>query len=167
MSDVNEKNHGTLTGDNHAALWSGRFTEGPDAAAVEFETSIRVDERMALDDIHGSIAHAQMLGEQKIISKSESSEIVKGLKSIEKDLIYGSLAHYHEQNGDLCPDPDISFRIDQTAKTIEVLDYTDYFGFQNVYTDDGKKVYPTRKKSLNNFLGQWLTNLKKQGFKNQ
>ena len=87
MSDVNEKNHGTLTGDNHAALWSGRFTEGPDAAAVEFETSIRVDERMALDDIHGSIAHAQMLGEQKIISKSESSEIVKGLKSIEKDLI--------------------------------------------------------------------------------
>ena len=91
MSDVNEKNHGTLTGDNHAALWSGRFTEGPDAAAVEFETSIRVDERMALDDIHGSIAHAQMLGEQKIISKSESSEIVKGLKSIEKDLISGEL----------------------------------------------------------------------------
>ena len=91
MSDVNEKNRGTLTGDNHAALWSGRFTEGPDAAAVEFETSIRVDERMALDDIHGSIAHAQMLGEQKIISKSESSEIVKGLKSIEKDLISGEL----------------------------------------------------------------------------
>ena len=45
MSDVNEKNHGTLTGDNHAALWSGRFTEGPDAAAVEFETSIRVDHK--------------------------------------------------------------------------------------------------------------------------
>ena len=91
MSDINEKNHGTLTGDNHAALWSGRFAEGPDAAAVEFETSIRVDERMALDDIHGSIAHAQMLDEQKIISKSESSEIVKGLKSIEKDLLSGEL----------------------------------------------------------------------------
>ena len=45
MSDINEKNHGTLTGDNHAALWSGRFAEGPDAAAVEFETSIRVDEK--------------------------------------------------------------------------------------------------------------------------
>ena len=86
-----KKKTGSLTGDNHAALWSGRFTEGPDAAAVEFETSIRVDERMALDDIHGSIAHAQMLGEQKIISKSESSEIVKGLKSIEKDLISGEL----------------------------------------------------------------------------
>jgi|GEM_PF-7073394 len=56
-----EKKHGTITNDNHAALWHGRFAEGPDAAAVEFETSIHVDERMALDDIHGSIAHAQML----------------------------------------------------------------------------------------------------------
>ena len=54
--------HGTLTKDNHAALWHGRFKEGPDAAAVEFETSIYVDERMAMDDIKGSIAHAKMLG---------------------------------------------------------------------------------------------------------
>ena len=50
--------HGTITKDNHAALWHGRFEEGPDAAAVAFETSIHVDERMALDDIRGSIAHA-------------------------------------------------------------------------------------------------------------
>ena len=27
--------HGALTGDNHKALWSGRFAEGPDAAAEE------------------------------------------------------------------------------------------------------------------------------------
>jgi len=86
-----EKKHGTITNDNHAALWHGRFAEGPDAAAVEFETSIHVDERMALDDIHGSIAHAQMLGEQGIISKKESEQIIKGLKSIEKDLENGSL----------------------------------------------------------------------------
>ena len=66
------KSHGTHTDDNHKALWSGRFAEGPDAAAVEFETSIFVDERMALDDIHGSIAHAEMLGECEIISKKEA-----------------------------------------------------------------------------------------------
>ena len=29
--------HGTMTGDNHAALWHGRFYEGPDAEAVAFE----------------------------------------------------------------------------------------------------------------------------------
>lgn len=85
------KSHGTHTDDNHKALWSGRFAEGPDSYAVEFETSINVDERMALDDIHGSIAHATMLGEQKIISAKECSEIVKGLKSIEADLTSGKL----------------------------------------------------------------------------
>ena len=85
------KSHGTHTDDNHKALWSGRFAEGPDAAAVEFETSIFVDERMALDDIHGSIAHAEMLGASGIISKKDSDAIVKGLKSIEKDLESGKL----------------------------------------------------------------------------
>ncbi len=87
----NQKEHGALTNDNHKALWAGRFAEGPDAVAVEFETSIHVDERMALDDIHGSIAHAKMLGESKIISKSESKQIIDGLKSIEKDLSSGLL----------------------------------------------------------------------------
>ena len=92
MKKQNSKNeHGTLTGDNHAALWHGRFKEGPDAAAVEFETSIYVDERMALDDIHGSVAHASMLGEQGIIPKKDAELIVKGLNSIEKDLKSGAL----------------------------------------------------------------------------
>lgn len=83
--------HGTITQDNHAALWHGRFEEGPDAAAVAFETSINVDERMALDDIKGSRAHAQMLGHAGIISKDEADQIIKGLDSIEKDLNDGSL----------------------------------------------------------------------------
>ena len=83
--------HGTLTTDNHAALWHGRFKEGPDAAAVEFETSIYVDERMAMDDIKGSKAHAKMLGETGIISKAEGAKIIKGLESIQKDLESGKL----------------------------------------------------------------------------
>ena len=71
--------HGTHTQDNHAALWHGRFAEGPDAEAVAFETSIHVDERMALDDIKGSRAHAAMLGHAGIISKEEAEKIVEGL----------------------------------------------------------------------------------------
>lgn len=84
--------HGTITTDNHAALWHGRFEEGPDAQAVAFETSIHVDERMALDDIQGSIAHAKMLAYSGIISKNEASEIVDGLTSIKNDLENGSLS---------------------------------------------------------------------------
>lgn len=87
-----ENKHGTMTKDNHAALWHGRFAEGPDAAAVEFETSIHVDERMALDDIHGSKAHAAMLSRQGIISAEENKAIQNGLDSIEKDLSSGKLA---------------------------------------------------------------------------
>ena len=83
--------HGTITQDNHAALWHGRFEEGPDAQAVEFETSIYVDERMAFDDIQGSIAHAKMLSHSGIISEDESNQIVKGLESIKNDLESGNL----------------------------------------------------------------------------
>ena len=83
--------HGALTSDNHAALWHGRFADGPDADAVAFETSIAVDERMALDDIRGSIAHAKMLAHAKIISQAEADEIVKGLTSIQTDLQNGTL----------------------------------------------------------------------------
>ncbi len=84
--------HGTITKDNHAALWHGRFEEGPDAEAVAFETSIHVDERMALDDIQGSIAHAKMLAHAGIIAEKEADQIVKGLESIKNDLENGSLA---------------------------------------------------------------------------
>ena len=81
--------HGTITQDNHAALWHGRFKEGPDAAAVEFETSINDDMRMAMVDIQGSIAHAKMLSKQKLISKTEEQQIVAGLNSIKEDLQRG------------------------------------------------------------------------------
>ncbi len=91
MSEVTDS-HGTMTDNNHAALWHGRFKEGPDAAAVEFETSIHVDERMALDDIEGSLAHAAMLGRQGIISADECRQIKDGLISIKNDLLAGRLA---------------------------------------------------------------------------
>ena len=83
--------HGTMTADNHAALWHGRFEKGPDAAAVAFETSIHNDERMALDDICGSKAHARMLAETGIIQQAEAERIITGLDSIERDLMSGSL----------------------------------------------------------------------------
>ncbi len=79
-------NHGTITNDNHAALWHGRFKEGPDADAVKFETSINDDMRMAFVDIFGSQAHAKMLCKQGLISEEEKNQIVNGLESIKEDL---------------------------------------------------------------------------------
>ena len=87
----NTGTHGALTGDEHSALWSGRFREGPDAEAVAFETSINVDKRLAADDIKGSIAHATMLGRQGIIGAEDAQKIVAGLEGIAADLASGAL----------------------------------------------------------------------------
>ncbi|MBQ9238648.1 MAG: argininosuccinate lyase [Treponema sp.] len=83
--------HGTHTEDNHAALWHGRFSEGPDAQAVAFETSLSVDERMVFDDIRGSVAHAQMLSDAGIISPADAAAIISGLAAVERDLRSGAL----------------------------------------------------------------------------
>ncbi|OJF76057.1 MAG: argininosuccinate lyase [Treponema sp. CETP13] len=85
------KNKSVIDGGNHAALWHGRFKEGPDAEAVAFETSIHVDERMAFDDIRGSQAHVRMLGKQKIIPENEAQQIIDCLDSIKDDLENGKL----------------------------------------------------------------------------
>ena len=83
--------HGTITNDNHAALWHGRFKEGPDADAVKFETSIQDDMRMAFVDIQGSVAHAKMLCKAGLISEDEKNQITNGLESIKNDLASGEL----------------------------------------------------------------------------
>ena len=83
---------GAMEGGNHAALWHGRFEEGPDAQAVEFETSIYVDQRMAQDDIAGSKAHVAMLGASGIIPRDEAEQIIQALEGIAGDLASGNLA---------------------------------------------------------------------------
>jgi argininosuccinate lyase len=80
-----------VDGGNHAALWHGRFAEGPDAEAVAFETSIHVDSRMALDDIRGSIAHASMLGKTGIIPANEADEIAAELAKIAVEIKTGKI----------------------------------------------------------------------------
>lgn len=63
-------------------LWGGRFKKKLDKKALEFSSSISFDKRLAKYDVLGSIAHAKMLGKTKIITKSESDILVKGLKKI-------------------------------------------------------------------------------------
>jgi argininosuccinate lyase len=76
----------------HDALWQGRFEDSPSADAIQFETSIFVDSRLALDDIAGSKAHAKMLGKQGIISADEAATISGELENIERELAAGTLA---------------------------------------------------------------------------
>ena len=124
--------HGTITTDNHAALWHGRFLEGPDAAAVSFETSIKDDLRMAMVDIEGSINHAKMLYKQNLISNEDELKIIEGLESIKRDLINGKTSD------------DKEFKIDLSAEDIHSFieaTLTDRVG------EPGKKVHTGRSRN--------------------
>lgn len=72
-------------------LWGGRFTAKAAEWVDEFGASIHFDQKMAAEDIEGSIAHAKMLGKQGIISPEESEKIVSGLKIINEELIAGKI----------------------------------------------------------------------------
>lgn len=72
-------------------LWKGRFSKASTSSADEFNASIEFDQRMYREDIAGSIAHAQMLGKQGIITEEESQLIVKTLKEILADIEAGKI----------------------------------------------------------------------------
>jgi len=70
-------------------LWGSRFSKITHALTDKFTSSIAFDQRLAKYDILGSIAHAKMLGKQKIIPQKDSRAIVKGLNMILKDVQSG------------------------------------------------------------------------------
>lgn len=55
-------------------MWAGRFTKEVDERVNDFNSSISFDARMYRQDIQGSMAHAQMLGECGIIDIEESKK---------------------------------------------------------------------------------------------
>ena len=74
---------------NKSKAWSGRFAEPVNALVQAYTSSLQFDQRLALVDIAGSLAHAEMLAAQKIISKADFLAIQKGMAQIEKEIIAG------------------------------------------------------------------------------
>ncbi|MFN7177531.1 MAG: argininosuccinate lyase, partial [Thermaurantiacus sp.] len=66
-------------------MWGGRFARGPDAVMAAINASLPVDKRLWQQDIRGSIAHAQMLGDTGIIDADAARRIVAGLQAIAAD----------------------------------------------------------------------------------
>jgi argininosuccinate lyase len=72
-------------------LWGGRFAKKTDRLVEDFHSSISFDQRLYKQDILGSIAHAEMLGKQGIITLKESDSLVNGLKQILRDIEAGDI----------------------------------------------------------------------------
>ncbi|GAB1233112.1 argininosuccinate lyase [Ferrigenium sp. UT5] len=71
------------------AAWSGRFNEPVAELVKRYTASVDFDQRLALVDIQGSLAHAQMLAECAIISTQDLQDIRRGLAQIENEVISG------------------------------------------------------------------------------
>ena len=72
-------------------LWGGRFKKNINKEMEKFISSLSFDKKLVKYDLLGSIAHAQMLGKCKIITKEERNKIVEGLKQILKEVQEGKV----------------------------------------------------------------------------
>ena len=72
---------------NH--LWGGRFNEPTDEFVKIFGASVAFDKTLALYDIEGSIAHATMLMEAKVLTSDELKKIIKGLEQVKQEIVSG------------------------------------------------------------------------------
>ena len=72
--------------------WGGRFNEPVDDFVARFTASVDFDQRLFRQDIQGSIAHASMLSEVGVLTKTEVQEIISGLESIASEIESGEFA---------------------------------------------------------------------------
>ncbi|MGB0633960.1 MAG: argininosuccinate lyase [Paracoccaceae bacterium] len=75
-----------MTKNKSNAMWGGRFASGQDTLMEALNASIEFDQRLATQDIDGSIAHALMLGQTEIITEHDSQQIIKGLEKIKEEI---------------------------------------------------------------------------------
>jgi argininosuccinate lyase len=74
-------------------LWGGRFTKETNKLVEEFTASITFDQKLALEDVEGSLAHVQMLGECNIIPLEDVEKIKDGLFVIKEKIETGSMEY--------------------------------------------------------------------------
>ena len=75
-----------MTDDDHEkttkSAWGGRFAEPPAEVARRFSASVGYDQRLAREDVRGSIAHVRMLATRGILSADDAREIERGLREV-------------------------------------------------------------------------------------
>ncbi|MDP4030359.1 MAG: argininosuccinate lyase [Gallionella sp.] len=74
---------------NNNDTWSGRFAEPVAELVKRYTASVGFDHKLAMFDIQGSRAHAQMLAACGIITAQDLSDIQRGLAQIENEIIGG------------------------------------------------------------------------------
>jgi argininosuccinate lyase len=69
--------------------WSGRFSEPVSELVQRYTASVSFDQRLALFDIQGSLAHAGMLASVGLLSAQDLADIQKGMAQIQQEIESG------------------------------------------------------------------------------
>ncbi|MBL0386987.1 argininosuccinate lyase [Tumebacillus sp. ITR2] len=72
-------------------LWGGRFTKPTNELVELYTASIPFDQKLAAQDIRGSLAHVKMLGACGIIPQEDAETIAAGLVQVQAKLEQGEL----------------------------------------------------------------------------
>jgi len=72
-----------------AEAWSARFSEPVSDLVKRYTASVFFDNRMAKADIQGSLAHAEMLATQGVISADDRAAIERGMAQISAEIESG------------------------------------------------------------------------------
>ncbi|HEU5435091.1 MAG TPA: lyase family protein, partial [Telluria sp.] len=75
---------------NKGEAWSARFSEPVSDLVKRYTASVFFDKRLALFDIEGSLAHAEMLAAQSIISEEDRAAIEGGMAKIRAEIEAGT-----------------------------------------------------------------------------
>lgn len=76
--------------DKKAQAWSARFSEPVSDLVKRYTASVDFDKRLAMFDIQGSLAHAQMLETVKVISAQDRADIERGMAQIQGEIQAGT-----------------------------------------------------------------------------
>src|SRR5690349_16059068 len=81
----------TMTSQLHkkGEAWSARFSEPMSELVKRYTSLVFFDNRLALVDIQGSLAHASMLAAQKIIGAEDLAAIERGMTQIKGEIERG------------------------------------------------------------------------------
>ena len=74
---------------NKSQAWSALFSEPMSELVQRYTASVPFDKRLAAADIAGSLAHAEMLAAQGVISAQDRADIERGLAQIRADIDAG------------------------------------------------------------------------------
>src|SRR5262249_30860168 len=70
-------------------MWGGRYKLGPSEIMERINASIGFDRRLYAQDIAGSLAHADMLVAQGILSAKDGRDIKRGLTQVRDEIETG------------------------------------------------------------------------------